>query len=328
MADVRSLLRNERASRRIVHPNATYSTTGTLVCLVCHIQLKAESLWDKHLRSAQHAMRMQRIRDGTLGRPPGAPKPIEPPPANGTSKKRKADDEDEPAKKRKVKAADGVPDGFFEEGFSEDEESVCETVNAPDEPPASIAQPTITSSNTTPTTTIDSSTTGTLPSHFFDAPSTSSNPSAPPIDENEWAAFERDMATPPPPASALTAAATISAAPLTAAEIAAQAREQASTQDREKMEAVIEGEKEDAARRLEEEFDDMAELEDRVLKLRAKREMLRRSRAAATATEGEGGGVGDGDLEDEISEKGNEADDDHDDDTSSGDDDSWNDWGR
>src|SRR5271156_4092529 len=75
MADVRSLLRNERNARRISHPHATYSTTGTLVCLVCHIQLKSESLWNGHLRSTQHAMRLQRIRDGTLGRPPGAPAP-------------------------------------------------------------------------------------------------------------------------------------------------------------------------------------------------------------------------------------------------------------
>ena len=62
MADVRALLKSERATRQISHPHATYSTTGTLVCLVCHIQLKSESLWSGHLRSPQHAMRLQRMR--------------------------------------------------------------------------------------------------------------------------------------------------------------------------------------------------------------------------------------------------------------------------
>lgn len=95
------------------------------------------------------------------------------------------------------------------------------------------------------------------------------------IDENEWAAFERDVATPPPETSALTAEATITAAPLSAAELAAQSREQASLQRKTLREAEIEGEKEDAARQMEEEFDEMAELEERVKRLREKREQLR-----------------------------------------------------
>ena len=273
-------------------------------------------------------MRLQRIRDGTLGRPPGAPKPVETP-ANGASKKRKADGGEEPTKKRKLKTADRVPEGFFEDGSPETgsgEESVQEIVEEATERAASISQPGPSLSEATPAAA-NPSATGMLPSRFFDARAAPSNTTAAPIDENEWAAFERDVATPPPPASALNAAATISAPPLTAAEIAAQAREQASTQDREKMEAVIEGEKEDAARRLEEEFDEMAELEDRVRKLRAKRETLRRDRLAEAVAD-EGVGFKDGETGAELSERENDADDDHDDDTSSDDDDDWDDWGR
>ncbi|KAL8818017.1 MAG: hypothetical protein Q9223_003261 [Gallowayella weberi] len=100
-----------------------------------------------------------------------------------------------------------------------------------------------------------------------------------PVDEDEWAAFQREVASPPPETSALTATADISAAPMTAAELAAQSREQASRQAKERLEAEVEGEKEDAARQMEEEFEEMAELEDRVRRLREKREQLRVNRA-------------------------------------------------
>src|SRR5579871_6145986 len=147
MADVRSLLRNERNARRISHPHATYSTTGTLVCLVCHIQLKSESLWNGHLRSAQHAMRLQRIRDGTLGRPPGAPAPEPQQPedsrkgevgdsesADGEnveidgsslskSNKRKADQGEEIAKKKSKVGA--LPEGSFDDGVRKDLEAAA-----------------------------------------------------------------------------------------------------------------------------------------------------------------------------------------------------------
>lgn len=98
------------------------------------------------------------------------------------------------------------------------------------------------------------------------------------VDEEEWAAFEREIATlePAPDAlSAIRASATIEAAPLTAEEIAAQAREELSTQ-RGRKEAELEAEKEDATRHLEEEFEEMEELEARVKRLRERREQLRR----------------------------------------------------
>lgn len=59
MADVRALLRQQRAARRIDHPHAAYSDTGRLTCTVCNEPVKTESLWDTHLRSAGHRQRLQ-----------------------------------------------------------------------------------------------------------------------------------------------------------------------------------------------------------------------------------------------------------------------------
>lgn len=306
MADVRSMLRNERASRRLTHPHLTYSTTNTLVCLVCHIQLKSENLWNKHLASTQHATRLQRIRDNTLGRPPGAPAPPEDPEdelpnqTNG-SKKRKADDSEDDSRK-KSKPANGVTQQYFEDENdfnaqfpltdSEEEEGVngkAQDAKKPSEAPTESQQP------TPPTTTIQSGV----------------------IDEDEWAAFERDVATPPPEPSALTAEATIVAAPMTAAELAAQSREEANVQRKTLREAELEGEKEDAARQLEEEFDEMAELEERVKRLREKREQLRVAKAESKAN-----------VEVEAEkEEGSEGDDEKDDDDGS-DEDEWDLWAR
>ncbi|RHZ54368.1 uncharacterized protein CDV56_104244 [Aspergillus thermomutatus] len=101
------------------------------------------------------------------------------------------------------------------------------------------------------------------------------------IDEDEWAAFEREVVAPtrvPQAPAAVAAAATISAAPISAEQLAAQqeAEKETSTQTRE---AEIEGEREDAARFLEDEFDEMEQLEERIRRLKHKREELRQKRA-------------------------------------------------
>lgn len=263
MADVRSMLRNERANRRINHPHLTYSSTGTLICLVCNIQVKTEALWNKHLNSTLHAINAEKSREGTSQKAAAPLAPSKQSNGISNSKKRKADDEssDEETRKRTKAGEKPVPNGFVPQ---EDKNTlyspVASTANEiPDNPPAS------------PThldTTIHS-----IPSHPRNSVSPP-NPT-PTIDEDEWAAFQRDIATPPPGPTALTAAADIVSAPLTAAELAAQSREQASRQAKERLEAEVEGEKEDAARQLEEELDEMAELEDRVRRLREKREQLR-----------------------------------------------------
>ena len=273
MADVRSLLRNERAQRRINHPQALYSATGTLECSVCHIPLKSDvEIWDKHLKTTQHAMRQERLRLSTSQRPKSTNLPDRAGEASTRevstgSKKRKADDGDDDSRKRTRPVVD-VPGGFLDE------------TNEPNKP---IPQPVTGGQNETVKAEDDRANGAAAslasPEPLMDSPA---QPPTAPIDEDEWAAFERDVATPPPDPiapSALTAAATISAAPMTAAELAAQSREQASMQGREKREAEVEGEKEDAARALEEEFDEMDGLEERVKRLREKREELRLRRA-------------------------------------------------
>ncbi|KAL1898473.1 hypothetical protein Sste5346_003376 [Sporothrix stenoceras] len=61
MADVRALLRQQRTARRIDHPHAIYSDSGKLSCAVCREQVRPESAWDDHLRSAQHRQKVRAV---------------------------------------------------------------------------------------------------------------------------------------------------------------------------------------------------------------------------------------------------------------------------
>ena len=100
------------------------------------------------------------------------------------------------------------------------------------------------------------------------------------INENEWEAFEREVASLPlqqDHVKAVSSAATIEAKPLSAEEIAAQAREEQSRQ-REMRAVEMEEEKEEATRKLENELDEMEELEGRVRRLREKREAIRHAK--------------------------------------------------
>ncbi|KAK4135095.1 hypothetical protein BT67DRAFT_441524 [Trichocladium antarcticum] len=65
MADVRALLRQQRAARRLEHPHASYSDAGKLSCTVCQEQIKSELLWDGHLRGAGHRKRLQSLHQAT-----------------------------------------------------------------------------------------------------------------------------------------------------------------------------------------------------------------------------------------------------------------------
>jgi hypothetical protein len=102
-----------------------------------------------------------------------------------------------------------------------------------------------------------------------------------PIDEDEWAAFEREVATPPPSSppiqtalAALKSGAAISAAPMTATELEERRKEDL-RQQRVQKEEDEDAEAEDASRRLEEEFEQMEHLEAQVQKLKEMRERLR-----------------------------------------------------
>jgi len=98
-------------------------------------------------------------------------------------------------------------------------------------------------------------------------------------EDAEWLELQRaiDSTNVPNSKPSLTASATISAAAMSAEEIAAQAREEQSVQ-RGRRDEELAGEKEDAVRALQDEFQEMEELEDRVRRLREKREALRAGR--------------------------------------------------
>ncbi|KAL3470739.1 hypothetical protein BJX99DRAFT_238826, partial [Aspergillus californicus] len=106
------------------------------------------------------------------------------------------------------------------------------------------------------------------------------------VDEDEWAAFEREVAAPsrvPQKPAAVAAAATISAAPVTAEELAALQDKDNEIMKRNREAEVVEGEREDAARLLEEEFDEMEQLEERVRRLKHMREQLRTKQSTESA---------------------------------------------
>ncbi|KAJ4342831.1 hypothetical protein N0V95_006810 [Ascochyta clinopodiicola] len=177
------------------------------------------------------------------------------PAAAPVSKKRKAaDDGPEEKKRSRTEQAAGVPAGFFDAG-AELEEVTEELEQTPTAPQAQLKE--------------------------------ISKPAPPPLDpsaEAELDAFLTEMnkePTPPPPRT-YASGAVIEAAPMTAAELAAQAREEQSAQ-RARRDEDMEAEKEEAARALEDEFEEMEGLDERVKKLRDQREALRSQSAQLPA---------------------------------------------
>lgn len=268
MTDVRSLLKNERATRRIDHPQASYTVTGTLECSVCKLPIKSDiDVWNKHIKSTQHAMRAERLRVSTKQ---SAAPPTQSVPATANkepskeSKKRKANDDEDNADSRKRTRPEDLDPGRLTKRKVSFDEPLDMDIKSPTKP-TEVSRPS--------------------PAKVIPPPPPPA--STEPVDEHEWSAFEASLArqssaSPPPttaPTTALTAAASITAAPLTAAELAAQSREETSLQNKERREAEVEAEKEDAARQLEEEFDEMEELEARVRRLKEQREKLRLKRA-------------------------------------------------
>ncbi|OJD36650.1 eukaryotic translation initiation factor 4 gamma 3 [Diplodia corticola] len=234
--------------------------------------------------------------------PPPARKPAQTaaPPAS-KNLKRKASDEDEedwdPAAKRpRGPGGDGLPEGFFDPGAKPAAESRSIELTSR---PASH----------------DSLTTTAQPTPSEPAPidTIAAQVPEPDVDEEEWAAFEREVAASPPrepPAlAALKSAATIEAKPVTAEELAAQMENEQNRQ-RSRREEEMEAEKEDAVRHLEEEFDEMEELEQRVQRLRAQREALRQVRGQTE--EAAIAGVPSKAAEDEEDESDDDLDDDED----------------
>ncbi|KAF1962649.1 hypothetical protein CC80DRAFT_487172 [Byssothecium circinans] len=174
------------------------------------------------------------------------------PAAAPASKKRKAVDEKvEERKRTRTEEETNVPAGFFDAEIADEE--------------------------VTPSGAATDADSGALPADSTPrAPAISDPVPLDPVADAELDAFmnEMDAAAVAQQNPTTYSGAVIEAAPMTAAEIAAQAREEQGEQ-RAKRDEEMEGEKEDAARALEEEFDEMEGLEDRVRKLREQREALR-----------------------------------------------------
>ncbi|KAI7199578.1 hypothetical protein KC316_g5915 [Hortaea werneckii] len=298
MADVRSMLRAERASRRITHPNASYTSDGRLLCNLCEMMIKSEAAWQGHLHSTGHTLRLDRPREAAAARN-----------VESAGRKRKAETLDSPSPDDKKRArsageeATNTDRQAVEEGRDEDRD-----IAAPATAHVNEARPTEVPPN------------GGAPPATDDA-----------VDEAELAAFERELAAmeqPSDAAAAIKADATISAAPLTAEELAAQAREEQSAQ-RGRRDAELEDEREDAALALQEEFEEMDGLEQRLRKLREKREALRKgSTGSGKRAEVDGalkdGPKGGGGSEAVADGGGDENDDETDDDDDEEDFDDWN----
>ncbi|KAF7505494.1 hypothetical protein GJ744_000741 [Endocarpon pusillum] len=94
--NIRSLLRAELSTRRITHPHASYanSKSSLLSCTVCHLVIKSESLWEGHLRSANHRRNVQRLQQGQQ-ESGGANGEVGRGVSGGGARKRKADSMDE-----------------------------------------------------------------------------------------------------------------------------------------------------------------------------------------------------------------------------------------
>ncbi|XP_044716058.1 transcription factor Zn, C2H2 [Hirsutella rhossiliensis] len=281
MADVRSLLRQQRASRRIEHPHAAYTDAGKLLCTLCREQIRAESLWDSHVQSEAHARRLQS--------PPEANGPLRSD-TGGVKQKRKLDDADgevQDAIRRKRSRADlaltptnGANKGP-ERTLSSGSGSGIE-LQIPSRPATPSRRDV--SASTTPGIAPPAFPQGSA-SNVFLTPRPVGNPvsaagaaqassAAPQVDESEWAAFEADMA-----AESVSYDDAVISAPAMTAEESAAAKASAENNNesrRAQADVDIEEEREEATRAIEDEFQDMHELEARVRRLKDKREALRR----------------------------------------------------
>ena len=260
MADVRALVAAERKTRRITHPYASYTKSNLLSCNLCHLVIKSESLWDGHLRSANHK---KNVKAATTG---ADEKPL-PPPTIKPSLKRKIEDVDDNDSRESVQGQD-VERGTVTKKTKSRQVSFAADVQEIPEPKDVRA------------IEKDDDLEGTASEQLSDEwtvvagldTNTGPSPSSQTIDEDEWAAFEREVG---PLAQADYSNATISAAPVSAAELKAQ---EDTNEDRGRRSATdAEDEREDEQQRIQDEFDILEEMEERVKRLRDRRDALRKA---------------------------------------------------
>ncbi|RDA90839.1 hypothetical protein CP533_1546 [Ophiocordyceps camponoti-saundersi (nom. inval.)] len=285
MADARSLLRQQRAARRVQHPYAAYTDGGKLLCTLCRLQVKAESLWEKHLLSEGHRELSSKSEgDSTTT-------------TTVLAQKRRLDEADDGDDGRESRVED---DMLRRKRSKLEAVSPVESVKSGGGGAATtaaseqlaVASPSLMRrTSTTPSQGVELQ----IPSRPAtpsrrDTPSSSASGIAPPpsrrragsnltptttaqqVDESEWAAFEAEVAV---EAAPYHEDAVISAPAMTAEESAA-AKALGEQTDKLKVDIDLEEEREEAARAMEDEFQDMQELEERVKRLKDRREALRK----------------------------------------------------
>ncbi|OPB40602.1 hypothetical protein A0O28_0006820 [Trichoderma guizhouense] len=325
MADVRALLRQQRAARRINHPYALYSDAGKLLCTLCRDHIRAESHWDAHLQSDKHKKRLSALNQSIIddanaevededqeedenNEAGGEEEDAEDHDALAAQKRKidqlgpeekdtDLDDEDEARRKRSRPATASEDDPnrnkkplMPTQGV---QVQIASRSSTPSQQPAvpklATSLPSRQASNlATPASSSSMSISIQPQSSTASLLSQSQQPAQPAsqdqqeqVDEDEWAAFEADIA-----AQDYSDDAVISRPAMTAEEAAAAAATQAeedAAQNPEsrksKADAEIEDEREEATRALEDEFEEMQELEARVQRLKEKREALMRKRS-------------------------------------------------
>ncbi|KAF4444803.1 coiled-coil protein 16 [Fusarium austroafricanum] len=295
MSDVRSLLRQQRAARRIEHPYAAYSEAGKLLCTLCHEHIKTESLWDSHVRGEAHKTRLIKAQTTVSINGRGSQQ---------ASQKRKHDDneeaiddrdgeiemDDDRRKRNKTEEADREGEKDTKDQTLTPPRLTRRTSTTPSQGieiqiPSRPATPAHRdgSSASTPggqfNNLTSQSATASLPSRRPSSLTTDERPASTAataaVDEAEWAAFEADIAATTTP---YDQDAVISAPAMTAQEVAAAdaQKEEEAEKRRAQADVDLEDEKEEATRALEEEFEEMEELEARVRRLKEKREALRK----------------------------------------------------
>lgn len=324
MADVRTLLRQQRAARRIEHPHAGYSDAGKLLCTACHEHIKTETLWDGHLRSPGHRQRLQTLSQASAAKKDAVATSSSLLSTAKVAKRKHGSDSDEEMGNNgldddAVRRKRSRPDAADTDGAAKDEHQYRAKPLTPPLHRRASGTPTfgvemqIPSRPATPVAIREernnSGSSGTpmsitpKPSAPFSKPTpkitadslTAASTlvaAAAPVDDDVWAAFEADLVHEKSKPAAVAALqnsdsdAVISAPVMSAAELAAKSEEEGKQKRRAMADIQLEDEKEDATRALETEFEVMEELEARARRLRERREALRLQSGA-----GAGGGL-------------------------------------
>jgi hypothetical protein len=199
-----------------------------------------------NMADARALLRQQRAARKEAQKPQKQSAASAPAPVSKSKKRKAADESVEERKRTRTEEEAGVPAGFFDAGDTKEDEEVAPAPTSQESAAIPDAKP------------LETPKAANLP---LDAAA-----------EAELDAFMDEIAAekPMPPPRTTYSGAVVEAAPMTAA----QAREDQSAQ-RAKRDEDMEGEKEDAARALEDEFEEMEGLEERVKRLRKQREAVR-----------------------------------------------------